>query len=65
MIKRVTKKHIKEFACIIEKYGYSYEELAQIAEKKGYVVFEDRYISAKANINKIISIPLTLDFFFI
>ncbi len=38
-------------AQIIKKYGYSYEKLTKIAEKKGYVVLESRYISAKAKIN--------------
>lgn len=47
-LKVVTEASIEK---IIEKYGYSYEELVEIGKKKGYVVLEDRYISAKANIN--------------
>lgn len=47
-IKIASKASIEK---IIEKYGYSYEELTKIAEKKGYKVLKDRYISAKMDIN--------------
>ena len=36
MIKRVTKKHIKEFAYIIEKYGYWGKEVLEYNSKFEY-----------------------------
>lgn len=35
---------------IIKKYGYSYEELVEVGEKKGYIILEDKYNSAQATI---------------
>lgn len=40
----------ESIAKIIKKYEYSYKELAEVGKEKGYIVLENRYNSAKANI---------------
>lgn len=41
----------ESIANIIEKYGYSYEELTEIGKKKGYVILKEFYASAKVHKN--------------